>query len=171
MKEPYESYPLHIVILFILVSLLVFFSGLYLLYLIYPLLSLVFLLYLIYLEVSIYREGCRYCYYYGKRCAFLRGKIVKLFLKKGDPKKFSEKTVSFKDFIPNSLVNIIPLIAGIYLLIKDFNWIILIIAIYPVIILFIGNPILFGKLACPRCKQAVNCPVCEFFKKRELKKE
>jgi len=167
----FERYPIWVVIVFNLISWSVYLAGMYLLYLIWPLLSILLLLYFFYLEILTYKEGCSCCYYYGKLCAFGRGKIAKIFFKRKDAKKFCEKSVSFKDFLPYSLVNFITLAAGIYLLIKDFNWIILLIAIWPFIVLFFGNPLIYGELACKNCKQAqICCPVCEFFKKRAEKK-
>jgi hypothetical protein len=168
----YECYPWWTVLLTNIVSLSVYAAGAYLLYLIWPWLALIFIVFMIYLETSIYREGCVNCYYYGRVCAFGRGKIAKVFLKKGNAKKFCEKEVGFKDFIPYSIANFIPLIAGIYLLILDFRWWILAIALWPLIVLFFGNPILFGELACKNCRQAeICCPVCQFFMKREKKKK
>ena len=167
MKKAYENYPMWIVIVSNLVFLSVYFAGIYILYLVHPLLALLLFIYLVYMETAVYREGCVSCYYYGKVCAFGRGKIAKTFLKKGDPKKFLEKDVSFKDFIPHSLPSLVPLVAGIYLLIKSFNWFILILTIWPLIVMFFGNPIIYGELACQSCKQAkIGCPVCKFFMER-----
>ncbi len=173
MKEPkgFESYPLWMVLVYNLISLSVYFAGLYLLYIVWPWLALLFFIYILYLEVRTYKEGCRYCYYYGKVCVAGRGKIVKLFFKKGNPKNFCKKPVSFKDFIPHLFVSIIPIGAGIYLLIQDFNWFILLLTVWPVIIWFAGNPIIYGELACPNCKQCqICCPVANYFIKKEKKK-
>ncbi len=172
MKQPkgFERFPLWIVLVSNLVSWSVYFSGFYLLYLITPALSLLLFVYVIYLELSVYREGCVNCYYYGKRCAFGRGKIAKIFFKKGEPKKFTEKEVSMKDFLPSSLPAIATLFAGIYLLYQSFNWLVLGLTVWPIIVMFLGNPIIYGKLACPNCKQSyIGCPVCEMFKKRAMK--
>lgn len=163
----YENYPLWSVLIDNLVSYSVYAAGLYLLYLVQPVIALLFIPYLIYIEASIYREGCRYCCYYGSICHSGKGKIAPLFIKKGDPKKFTEKSVSFKDFIPQMLVSVAPIVAGIYLLIQSFNWIILSITLWPLIIWFLGNPIIFGTLACPHCRQAeIGCPVYEMFSKK-----
>jgi len=169
--EKYENYPAWIVLVYNLIAFSIYAAGLYLSYLIWPWLALAFLAYAIYLEVAIYREGCRYCYYYGKICVAGRGKIAKFFMKKGDPRKFTEKTVEFKDFIPTFLFSIMIIAAGIYLLIfRGFDWIILGITLWPVIIFF-GNQITYGQLACPHCKQGeVGCPACEYFMKAQEKK-
>jgi hypothetical protein len=168
----YESYPGWIVLLSNLITISVLAAGFYLLYLINFWLALVFLVYALYMEASVYREGCVNCYYYGKRCGFGRGLIAKILLKKGNPKKFTEKSVSMKDFLPSMLVSIIPIIAGIYLLITGFSWFILILTVWPVFVWFVVNPKLFGELICPNCKQcSICCPVAEFFKKQAMKKK
>jgi hypothetical protein len=171
MKKGFETYPLWIVLAFNIVVWSVYLAGFYLLYLIWPVLAYLFVIYILYQEFSVYKEGCRHCYYYGKLCGCGRGKLAKIFLKKGDPKKFTEKTVGLKDFIIPSVVNFIPLIAGIYLLIKDFNWFILVVAVWPVIVMFFGNSLLYGELICPNCKQSyIGCPVSKFFMERAKKK-
>jgi len=170
-KKCFENYPAWIVFITNLVYISVHLAGLYLVYLVWPVLVIPFLIYLAYIELSIYKHGCVNCYYYGKICAFGRGKIAKILLKKGDSKKFTEKTVSFKDFLPSSMPIVITLIAGIYLLLQGFSWIILILMLWPVIVMFAGNPVIYGELACQHCKQCkIGCPVSEFFMKRAKNK-
>lgn len=171
-SKMFENFPIWSIIIFNIVSFSVYFAGIYILYLIMPLISLLFLVYIIYNEMSVYRHGCASCYYYGKLCAFGRGKVAKMFMKKGNPKKFSEKGVSMKDFIPSMLVSIIPILAGIYLLIQSFNLIILLLIAWPVVVWLFFNPLMYGEYACIHCKQArICCPVCEYFKKKEKKKK
>lgn len=130
--------------------------------------GILFIVYLLFMEFAIYKRACRYCYYYGKRCVAGKGNIVPLFFKKGEAKKFCERKVSAKEFVPHLLISFIPIIAGIYLLIKDFTWLILGLMLWPLIVNFIGNPILYGKIACPHCKQGAKCcPACEFFMKKK----
>lgn len=162
------------IFVYYLVSFTVYLSGLYLLYLIWPILSALLLIYLIYLEISVLRDGCVRCYYYGKRCVCGKGKIAKLFMKKDTKKKFNYKELSMKDFIPSMIPTIIALIAGgyiIYTSLPEFSFIILGIAIWPLIATYVGNPIVYGKLACPHCKQGeLGCPACDFFFKKDKKK-
>lgn len=170
MKESFERYPTWIVIITNLVNFSIYASGTYLLWQINPILAALFLIYLLYLEATIYKEGCACCYYYGKLCAFGRGKLAKLFLKKDNPKKFCEREIGFKEMAPQFLVSLIPLAAGIFLLLKGFDWLILGVTAWPLVIMFLGNPIIYGKLACLHCKQSqICCPACEFFMKRAKK--
>jgi len=168
--EGFENYPLWIVLLINLVSLSVYASGLYLFYLVWPVLAVLFFIYVLYLEFSIYQKSCTCCYYYGKICAFGRGKIAKIFFKKVSGKNFLEKQVSMKDLLPQFVATLAPLFAGIYLLVQNFNWLVLVLMLWPLIVMFSGNPVIYGQLACPHCKQArIRCPACEFFMEMEKK--
>lgn len=160
----YECYPWWSVLFDNFVTLSLYAAGFYFLYLIWPWSTIIFLLYLIYLERALYKEGCAHCYYYGKICHSGRGAIAKIFCKRGDPKVFLEKTVSFKDFLPQVVPNLIVLVSGIYLLIlRGFNLFILLLTVWPIVVFFL-NQVTFGQLACPHCKQAeIGCPVYEMF--------
>lgn len=173
MKEPtvFEKYPLSTVFVSNLVTLLNYAIGLYLLYRINIIFAGFFLVYLLAVEIFTYREGCVSCWYYSKRCASGRGKIAPLLFKRDDPKRFCEKQVTWKNLMPQILVTVIPMVAGIYLLIQGFSWTILILTLTPILVWFLGNPIIFGKLACPHCKQGrICCPANEFFGKKVEKK-
>lgn len=167
-KKIYENYPLWIVLVIILLFLLVYIAGAYIMFTLHWITGVLFIAYLVILELSVYREGCKHCFYYGKRCAFGRGIIARVFVNKGDPKKFCEKEFTFKDFVPQILVVTIPIIVGIALLIsRGFNVWILIAVLYPVFNWFVVNPIIYGKLACPHCKQGtICCPALKFFSKK-----
>ena len=168
-SKGYEYYPLWIVLLNNLVFLSVWATGLLLTYLINPILSAGFFGYMLYLETSVYREGCSRCYYYGKRCAFGRGKIAKLFLKKSN-KKFASRKIDWKAFLPSFVPTFAIIFSGFYLLTQQFTWAILGLTIWPIFVFF-SNQTLYGELACPNCKQAqLGCPVCEFFMKQAQKK-
>jgi len=112
--------------------------GIYLLSRINIIFPGLFIIYLIALEISVYKEGWVCCYYYGKRCASGRGKIVSKIFKKDDPKKFCERQVTIKNFIPTLLVTIIPVVTGIYLLLQSFSYMILGLTIIPILVCFIG---------------------------------
>ena len=146
MKKPelFEKYPLWMVFVFNLALLLVYLAGAYIVFRLHLITGILYIIYLILIEFSVYKEGCRYCYYYGKRCVAGKGLIAPFFIKKGDPKKFCERTLSFKDFIPQALVVIIPLIVGIALLIsRGFHILTLIAMLYPVFSWIAVNPIIY----------------------------
>ena len=77
--------------------------------------------------------------------------------------------MKFKDFVPQLIVVIVPVIVGIALLIsRGFHLLTLIATLYPVFNWFFINPVLYGKLACPHCKQGKKCcPALEFFGKKK----
>lgn len=165
----YESYPIRLVLLTNLLMLTVYFAGAYILFQLHFITGILYLAYLILLEFKIYREGCINCCYYKKRCAFGKGIIAGIFFKRGDPKKFGQKKIKPKDFIPQLLVSLIPMFVGVALLIsRGFDIFILIATIYPIFSWFVLNPIIYGKIACPHCKQgSICCPALKFFTKRK----
>jgi len=167
----YENYPLWIVIFYNIILVSIYAIGLYLTYLINIYLMVTFSLLILYNEVSVYGEGCKNCYYYGKTCGAGRGRIAKLFIKKGSPKKFCERKVTWKDFIIPMLPSLLIIVVGIYLMILDFSFLILLMTAWPLIVFFFINQWLYGELLCPNCKQcAICCPVAEMFKEREMNK-
>lgn len=172
MENGFEKYPLWTVLVANFAIFSVYGAALYLVYAVRPIFALPFIIYVVYLEASVYVEGCANCCYYGKMCAFGRGKLAGIFVRKGDPKKFTEKTVSFKDFLPSSMVTVIPLIAGAWLLLQGFSWLVIGLMAWPLVVTFLGNPVVYGKMACPNCRQAaLGCPVCRFFMEKEKKKQ
>lgn len=167
-KKIYEKYPLWIVLIVNILMLLVYVAGAYIMFVLSWITGVLFIAYLIVLEFSVYREGCRHCCYYGKMCAFGKGLIARVFFNKGNPKNF-RRELKWKDFIPQILVVVIPAVVGILLMVsRGFNIWILIAIIYPVFSWFVVNPIIYGKLACPHCKQGtICCPALEFFSKKK----
>ena len=166
-----KGFPASTVLITNLVLLATYASGAYLFFRIGLLWGALFIIYMIYMEISVLREGCRYCYYYGKVCAFGKGITASYFIKKGNPKKFCERQLTFKDFIPHMLVSFLPLIPGTILLLSGLDFLVIGLMAFPIIVNFLGNPIIYGKLACPHCKQgAICCPACEYFMKKEKKK-
>ena len=168
-KKIYDNFPAWMIFIVNILTLLVYVAGAYIMFKLNLITGILYIIYLIILEFQVYREGCRYCFYYGKLCAFGKGAIAALFFKKGNPKKFCERKLSIKDFIPQLLVVLVPLIVGIALLIsRGFNIIILIALLYPLLSWFCVNPIIYGKIACIHCKQgSICCPALEFFTKKK----
>ena len=169
--KTYESYPIWSVAVVILLFLAIYLAGSYIMFRLHLIAGLLFVLYIVLMEFYTYKEACPHCYYYGKRCYSGRGLIAQFVYKKGDPKKFCEKKIKFKDFLPQVIMLVIPIIVGIALLIsRGFHLLTLIATLYPVFNWFFINPILYGKLACPHCKQGKKCcPALDFFSKKKVK--
>jgi len=169
MPEPkaYESYPLRSVLAYNIILLVNYIVGIYILTRIDLVWGSLFLAYVIILELKVYKEGCVNCYYYGKRCFSGRGAVVSKFLKRGNPKKFCERKVTIKDLIPTIMALVFPTIGAGYLLWQNLDPVIIGLIIIPWLIWFIGNPLIYGKLACLHCKQGrICCPANDFFGKK-----
>jgi hypothetical protein len=124
-------------------------------------------MYILYLEFRLLQKSCRNCHYYGKYCAFGKGKLCALVYPKGDAKKFLNRKITRKDLIPDALVSLIPIIIGIILLIISFNRWILIGIIALILLASQGNNCIRGQLACKYCKQKeLGCPAAELFNKK-----
>jgi hypothetical protein len=169
-KEPkaFEKYPLSTVLITNGIGLLVCITSVYLVWQLGTGWGILFIVYLLDLEFSAYKHSCSSCYYYGKRCGFGRGKIALFLVRKDDPKKFCQKEITWKDLSPLILGNLIPVLAGIVLLIKDFNWLILVLTIILIANWFFINPLIYNKLVCLHCKQRrLCCPANNFFSKKK----
>jgi hypothetical protein len=72
------------------------------------------------------------------------------------------------DILPDFLVFIVPVIAGVLLLVQEFSWIILSLIIVLVFLGFFGNALVRGQLACRHCKQReAGCPAEQLFNKEK----
>jgi len=162
----YRSFPARIVIISNLLSLAIYVMGAYLMYRIHLVALVLYILYILILEFRLLRGHCVNCFYYGRACAFGKGKMSSLFFKKGGPRKFVHAKITWKDIIPDFLVTIVPLIAGVVLLIMDFEWLIPVVLVMLIILGFPGMGLLRGKMACLHCKQRmIGCPAEQLFKK------
>ncbi|MBN1952384.1 MAG: hypothetical protein JW801_14380 [Bacteroidales bacterium] len=160
------NYPWHTILIASAVTFGIYFAGIFILAVLNPWIALSFLAYILFLEFRLLRYSCTNCYYYDKSCAFGRGKLSALLFKKGNPDTFNQKCISWKSMIPDILISLIPLTAGIYLLITDFNWLILFAMLAILGLTTAGNNYVRGSLACNSCKQKeLGCPAYELFNK------
>jgi hypothetical protein len=150
-----------------IVSLSIYIIGGFLVYQIGLIWFLLYILYILILEVKLLRGHCVNCYYFGKTCFSGKGRLSSLFFKKGEPAKFNDIKITWKDIIPDFLVTVIPLIAGIFILIKGFNWTILLLVVLLFFLGFVGSGLVRGQLACKYCKQReLGCPALKLFNKK-----
>jgi len=164
----YENYPPWIVLVSNLVSLLIYAIGAFIIYEVGIIWLILYLLFILFLEIKLLMKSCVNCYYYGKYCAFGKGKISKLFFKKGNARKFMQKQITWKEIIPDFLVSVIPMIVGIILLIRKFNLLILVLVISLFLLSFSGNALVRGSLTCKYCKQReMGCPAEQLFNKKK----
>jgi len=166
----HENYPLWVVVVSNIVSLTIYATGIIIISRIGIIWTLLYVAYCLCLELKALRH-CTDCYYYGKTCAFARGRISCLFFKKGKSEEFARKPMTLKDFITDLLVSLIPAVIAIVLLITNFNWLILLLLVVLILLTTAGNGFVRGSLACKYCKQLdLGCPAAQLLlKKREGK--
>jgi hypothetical protein len=168
-EEPcYENYPFWIVFLSNLVSIAIYLIGAFIVYQIGLIWLILYLVFIGTLEFRLIKGHCADCYYYGKTCAFGKGRISSIFFKKGDAAKFCKKQMTWKDIVPDFMVSLIPAIIGIVLLIKRFNWILLSLVIALFLLTSAGNGMIRNQLACKYCRQkGIGCPAEQLFSKKK----
>jgi hypothetical protein len=162
----YENYPLKIVFLSNLLTISIYITGAFIIYQVGWLYSTLYVIYCLILEIKLLKTGCVNCYYYGKTCGFGKGRLSALFFKKGDPSKFTQKELKWKDMVPDMLVFIVPTLAGIFLLLSNFTWIILALILVLLTLSLFGNALIRG-LTCNKCKQRdLGCPAQDLFQEK-----
>ena len=168
-KERYfENYPFWIVFFSNFVSIAIYLIGALIICQIGFFWLILYLIFIVSLEVRLIKGHCVNCYYYGKTCAFGKGRISGILFKKGDLNKFCKMQITWKDILPDFMVSLIPIIIGIAVLIKDFNWVLLSLVIVLFILTFMGNAIIRSKLACKYCKQRqIGCPAQRLFQRKK----
>ncbi len=169
-EQCFENYPFWIVFFSNLVSIAIYFIGAFIIYQVGLVWLILYLAFVITLEFKLIKGHCTNCYYYGKTCAFRKGRVSSMLFKKGNSKDFCKKQITWKDIIPDFLVSLLPAIIGIALLIQDFNWTLLVLVIILFILTFIGNGVIRSRLACKYCKQReIGCPAQKLFEKKNKK--
>jgi len=164
--KTHDNFPIWIVILSNLVSILIYSLGFFLTLRLGWIAAVLYLVFILAFEYRLISKHCVNCYYWGKTCGFGKGRISSLFFQKGDPSKFCDKKMTWKDMIPDLLVTLIPLVIGIVFLIIKFNFLLLTAAILLIVLTTMGNSFIRGTLTCKFCKQReLGCPAEKLFSK------
>ncbi|MDD5765332.1 MAG: hypothetical protein PHW79_03605 [Candidatus Marinimicrobia bacterium] len=172
MPSKYENFPLWMILLANLLSLSVYAISLFVFARLGIVWMLLYLAYCIYFEIRLLRGSCVNCYYYGKSCSFGKGRLCALFFRRGDPGKFTGRKITWRDLVPDVLVTLFPLLGGIILLIRQFDWLIVLALAVILILTTTGNSFVRGSLACKNCKQKdLGCPAAQMFDRAHKKKE
>jgi di/tricarboxylate transporter len=159
-----EQYPLWIVVVANLVPLVMYGIGVYIFLRFSVWWVVAYLLFILLLEFRLISGHCTDCYYYGKTCAFGKGRLSARLFKKGCPERFSAMEITWKDIVPGFLLFLLPVIAGIWLLVKGFSWTVLVLVIAILLLGFAGNALVRGGLACRYCMQRkAGCPAERLF--------
>jgi hypothetical protein len=162
----YDKYPFRIVFISGLFSLLLYAAGAYIMFRAGWIWLLLYILYILWLEGRLLTKSCVNCYYYGKVCAFGKGKLCAVFFKQGDTKKFNEAKITWASMLPDLLVALAPVVTAIVLMVIDFSWVILVLMLVVIILTSAGNGFVRGSLACKYCRQReIGCPAVQLFDK------
>lgn len=165
--KPYENFPFSLVLFAVLVNVSIYTLGVVILSGFGNIMAALYLLYCLGVEIHIMKMSCVDCYYYGKLCAFGRGKAAPLLFRQGNSNRFTSKCISWKELLPDMLVLLLPLVGGIVLLIIYFSWSLSMILVALLALSFGGNYIVRSRIACKYCKQReLGCPAEQLFGKQ-----
>lgn len=164
--EKYENYPCWIVTASSFFQATTYLIGSFLMYKVNIAFLALYVLLIAFLEFRVLTMSCVNCYYYGKLCAFGRGKSSSLLFKKGT-KRFGSREITWKDVAPDFLVSLVPIAAGAYLLVQRFDWLTLAMIVVLFALMTAGNAFVRGSLACAHCKQSSDCPAAKLFGKKK----
>lgn len=164
----YEQYPWGIIALSNTVTLITYAAGIFIMFRWHWIAGTAFAIYLAFLEFRLIKKHCVNCYYYGRYCAFGRGRISSWFFRKGEPDQFCHMHLTWKSLIPDLLTVLIPVITGIMLMILHFDLCILIAVIALIFLATYGNNLIRGTFSCRYCRQKeLGCPAQELFSKKQ----
>jgi hypothetical protein len=167
----FENFPWWIILTSNIVSIAIYVLGIFIMVQAGLLIAGFFLLYILFLEFRLIRTHCVNCYYWGKACAFGKGRISAFFFKPGDARLFCAKKMTWKDMIPDMLVLAVPIVTGIILLMIDFHFLLLLEMLFLILLSTFGNGYIRGQLACKHCIQKdLGCPAAQLFNNTEGKK-
>jgi len=172
MGEPtvYDKFPARIVLLSNLLSVSIYAIGAYLMAGLGLWSLAAYILYCGWMEVRLLRHSCVNCSYYGKTCAFGKGRLCALLFRPGDPKRFADWQISWSDLIPDFAVSLIPAAAAVVQLITNFRWVTLVLLVVLLVLTVQGNAVVRGHFACPHCRQRrIGCPAEKLFSKSSQK--
>ena len=161
---PYENFPARVVLLSSVVSISIYAFGAFVLGKLGLLFALAYVLYCLWCEVNVLRGSCVHCYYYGKVCGLGKGKLCAWLLRRGDPRQFVEREVSWREIAPDMLVLLFPLVGGVIVLIRSFAWPLVLMLIALAALSLGGNALVRGSFTCKYCKQReLGCPAEKLF--------
>lgn len=166
--KTYENFPPSMVLFAILVNVSIYAVGAVILSGFGNLMAALYLLFCMGNEIHVMKMSCVDCYYYGKWCAFGKGKLAAHLFKQGHPDRFIAKSISWKELLPDMLVVMIPAIGGIALLTQHFVWGTALLLAVLLALSLGGNYAVRSQIACKYCKQReLGCPAERFFGKQQ----
>lgn len=162
----FENYPFWMVAVSNAVGLSIYAIGLYCMARLGAVWVVLYGCYCLWMEWRLLSGSCRSCYYYGKRCGFGKGAICSWFFDKSAGPSLSAKQITWLDIVPDFLVSLVPLGAGVGLLVRDFSWPVLLLVVILALLGTIGTGMVRSRIACRYCKQReLGCPAEQLFSK------
>ena len=162
----FENYPWWMIIICNAVGLAIYAIGLYLMARLGIVWGVLYASYCVWVEWRVLSGSCRYCYYFGKRCGFGKGRVCSWFFAKGAEETLCTKRISWRHVVPDFMVSLIPLGAGITMLFRDFSWVVLLLLVMLVFLGSVGTGFVRGQVACRYCRQRdLGCPAEQLFSK------
>lgn len=165
--KTYDEFPLSLVMAAVLVNVSIYGLGAAILSGFGYVAAAIYVFFCLGNEIHIMKMSCVDCWYYGKRCAFGKGRIAPLLFKQGDPGRFAAKSITWKALLPDMLIVMIPLVGGTALLLSGFSWSLAIMLVLLLGLSSGGNYVVRSGFACKYCKQReLGCPAERLFSKR-----
>ncbi len=160
----YEQHPLGVVVAANAVALATYAAALAILARLAMPLAVLGILYCVWLEYRVLAGSCAGCYYYGRRCAFGKGKLAPRIVERADAAAFASRTATWSDLAPELALTLFPLLSGIALLAARFDWTLAGLLAALVLLSTAGNAMIRGRFACRHCKQReIGCPAQKLF--------
>jgi hypothetical protein len=167
-ETTYSSYPLRYVLAANAVSLSIYALGAVIVAPVGWWAVAVYLLVCLAVESNVLARSCVDCYYYGKTCAFGKGRLCAVLFKRGDPKRFAAREISWLTLFPDFSVFLIPVIVGGAMLAITFVWWRAALILALVLLTFAGNAAVRTGFACKHCKQReLGCPAEKLFAEKK----
>jgi hypothetical protein len=102
---------------------------------------------------------CRYCVYYGMRCASGLGLISSRLFRQGNPAGFCDPKNIFPVAIPSFAVLLLPLAAGVIVTLLSFSWAMAGLTAFYFIVAMAGGYFFQRHVTCKNCAQGrAGCP-------------
>jgi hypothetical protein len=157
-KGKLENYPIKIVCVSATLTIISYLLGTFVFYVLNPILGLIFFLLAVSTLIISLKLRCTNCYYLGKYCNFGLGKLAAILFKKGDSNEFSDPKKVITTAILSFGTMLLPIIAGIGLILFDFSLINLGLLIIYILFGIVPNFFVRGNF-CDKCMQGqLGCP-------------
>ncbi len=162
----FENYPLSTVALANLNTISIPIIGLVILSGFGVVVAILYIAFSVAMTFNVLGRHCVDCYYYGKTCFSGWGKVSSRMFKRGNPKAFAQREVTWLAILPDFLTTLFPVFGGIVLLASSFAWTIVGAMVLLLLLSTWGNSLVRGRLACRFCKQrCLGCPAERLFQK------